>query len=163
MQFDPVSRDLQVFGRDSLSGVDPGPVTATSVVPGQGQDQIRTYRITDHAGNTLDLVLEVTPTGDHLQATVTGLSYSGGAPVQPVDNGIQFEWSGTVGAAPDKLNQRFDVGQGTDHVQVTANWDSRSGLTVIKQTTNGTTVTGLVLLRMATSSGRVSIEVTSPL
>jgi len=163
IQFDPVSLDLQVFGRDSLSGVEPGPVTATSAVPGQGQDQIRSYRITDHAGNTLDLVLDVIPTGDHLQATVTSLSYDGGAPVKPVDNTFQFEWSGTAGAAPDKLNQRFDVGQGTDHVQVTANWGSTSGQTVIKQTTSSTTVTGLVLLRMATSSGQVSIEVPGPL
>lgn len=159
IQYDPVSHDLQVFGRDAGSGVPAGPVTATSVVPGQGNVEIRTYRITDLAGNTLDIQFAEVATGNHIKTTVTSLSYNGATAVQPVDNTVQLEGIENT----DKLNQRFEVGQGGGHIQVTADWDASSNQTVIKQASRTTSVPGLVLMRMATNNGQLAVEVPTPL
>ena len=56
IQFDPVTKNVLVFGRDPLSG---RPARGDSAALGdsmQGGREQRTYRVTDLAGNTLTLV-----------------------------------------------------------------------------------------------------------
>jgi len=158
LQFDPAAHDLVLFGRDALSGIGTGAIAPQSVVPGKGQEETRTYLLTDAAGNTLVVVVDVIRTGNQLNATFVSLSYNGAPAVQPVDNTLKFEWSGPKDAPLDKLNQRMDTGQGAARQQVTADWDASSGQTVIHAPAGDTTRPGLVLLRLATSAGQLVIE-----
>ena len=56
-------KDILVFGRDSLSGISSAPIAPSSVVP-SGAGQIRIYNVTDRAGNVLQLVFDVSKTGN---------------------------------------------------------------------------------------------------
>jgi len=150
-----------LFGRDVLSGVVTGAIAPQPIVPGSGQEETRTYHVADLAGNTLDVTLDVVPTGNQLKATIVSLSYNGATAVAPADNTIKFEWSGPKDAPVDKLNQRVETGQGTDHLQFTADWDAKSAETIIHAPTGDVSQPGLVLLRLATNRVALVIELAS--
>ena len=65
ISYDPVTDEVVVTGRDALSGVDPGPVSPSSVTPvdwtdfGSDVAELRVYRIRDHADNETILRLKL--------------------------------------------------------------------------------------------------------
>jgi hypothetical protein len=87
-QFDPINQDLAVFARDSLSGVPPGALIPISVVPAKREDdeddakgtsdgdndseraELRTYKVSDLAGNSFLLVEGVKKEGHEIKARV---------------------------------------------------------------------------------------------
>src|ERR1019366_8087382 len=109
VQFDPASKTVQLFSKDS-SGVVTGPLTPTTVTPvvkvyGKGNDtgsdkgkgpktELRVYNL-GVTGNSLQLTLQVTTDANarHIQATITSLVYVGviNATTKPV-NSMDFTY-----------------------------------------------------------------------
>ncbi len=161
-QFDPVSGDLFLFGRDDSSGVPPGPVPPLAVVPGRGGRETRTYRVTDLAGNTLQVVEEVKREGHEIKGSIVSLQYNGGPVITPPQNEKKFEWAIDRDGSLRELKQKLEVGHGRDKQKVEARFDARRNETTIKVEGTGPerriSRTGLVLLRLATVNGRLVIE-----
>jgi len=182
LQFDPVSHDVVLFGRDSLSGVAPGPVTPISVQPvdkdkdkddgegednrhGEGEDaraEIRTYNVLDLAGNSLLLVEKVRKHEHEISARILSLQYNGGAIVKLPRNEEAFEWELSKDGTLRELHQEFRAGRGEEDPRVEAQFRSRRNQTVVVQQEpepkTRVTKPGLDLLRMATSGGKLTIE-----
>ena len=96
LQFDPVKRDIAVFGRDGLSGTPAGPrrrpafsETERRQEPACGDPHVD---LADAAGNTLQLVHSVGLTKNDAVAGIQTLQYNGGAVVRPVYNVMFFDW-----------------------------------------------------------------------
>jgi hypothetical protein len=111
IQFDATAQDLLVFGKDAGSGVPTGPLAASSVMasswsPGDaggdakpdGNDhgvQLRTYTLTDLAGNMTTLVIKVQvpgPHGDQLRARLLSIQYGSAPAVTFSSNSEEFHW-----------------------------------------------------------------------
>ena len=191
-QFDPASKDVLVFGRDSGSGVPSGPIAPQSVVPikwGDGENdkdkdnkddkdktdrdrddekekdekaELRTYRITDAAGNTLVLVEKVKKAGHEIKIKVMSLQYNNGPVIIPPKNRKSFEWSTEKDGTLKELEQEMEVGKGKDRQEVEAKYDARKNQTIIKvdepKTEKKIVKSGLALLRLATDKGKLVIE-----
>ena len=167
LQFDPVTKDVLVYGRDTLSGVASGPVAPTGVSGrGRGHDedglQTRTYTVSDIAGNTLTLVVQVRRAGHELQASVVSLSYDGGDATRPGPDTLDAEWGATRDGTLETLHQTVTVGRERDRATLTARYDARRGETTLTpgrhRDRDRDTVQGLVLLRLATDAGSLRIE-----
>jgi hypothetical protein len=197
-QFDPQTRNVLVFGRDGLSGVPSGPIAPVSVAParwsmgrGAGTDddgdsdddrdsdgdsdrpnaELRTYVITDAAGNTLTIVELVQKSGNQSKVRVVSHQYNDG-PVVPFGRNLKhFEWSvARRTGALTSLEQELSVGRGRDRQRAHAVWDPRKNRTTITVHSGaedhdggggGTTKVvkpGLVFLRMVIVDGQLVIE-----
>lgn len=185
IRFDPPTRDLAVIGRDSLSG--PAEVALLSTVGNSRDDgdrpaaEVRTYRVTDLAGNTLVLTERVEKQGKELQGMLLSLTYNGAAvPIQA--NQSNHHWS--LGSEEDDdrsesnrsnpggstlpagtltwLKQELQVGEDDAQQSVEANYSARRGTTVIRieQLERGHRIVrqGLALLGLATDRGKLLIE-----
>jgi len=161
-QFDPVSGDLFLFGRDDSSGVPPGPVPPLAVVPGRGGRETRTYRVTDLAGNTLQVVEEVKREGHEIKGSIVSLQYNGGPVITAPQNEKKFEWAIDRDGTLRELKQKLEVDHGRDKQEVEARFDAKKNETTIKLAGPGPerriSRSGLVLLRLATINGRLVIE-----
>ena len=163
LQFDPVKRDIAVFGRDGLSGTPAGPLTPSRVqrVPTGDRNhrvEIRTYDLADAAGNTLQLVHSTGLMKNDAVAGIQTLQYNGGAVMRPVYNVMFFDWKLKKDAL-DEFHQEFLVISPLQ--RATADWRAEDNRTLVWSLAGGqTTVPGLFLLRLATSSGALSIETT---
>lgn len=176
-QFDPATRDLAVFGRDSLSGVPPGPLTPISLVPANpGEDcehsgadhddgehaEIRTYRILDAAGNALLLVQRVKKEGHEIKASLASLQYADGPVLAAPPNEEAFEWALAKDGNLSELEQRIEVQGGKDRRVWKAKYDARKNQTTIEQEDSQPETKivepGLVLLRLATAKGALAVE-----
>jgi hypothetical protein len=94
--------------------------------------ELRTYVITDAAGNTLTIVELVQKSGNQIKVRVVSHQYNDG-PVVPFGRNLKhFEWSVVrrTGALSN-LEQELSIGQGRDHQRVHAVWDSRKNSTTI--------------------------------
>ncbi len=121
--FGTSTRDLAVFGLDSLSGVairlvgpgsvEPAPwgdpradgdeeaeeAAVDPLHPGEGGQkpehlaERRSYEIRDRAGNTLQLVEVVKARGNELQVRIESVRYGSSPVVQLPDNRMKFEWA----------------------------------------------------------------------
>ena len=165
LQFDPVTKDVLVYGRDTLSGVDSGPIAPVDVSGrGRGDDedglQTRTYAVSDLAGNTLTLVVQVRRAGHELQASVVSLSYDGGDATRPGPDTLAVEWGAGRDGILKTLRQTVTVGRERDRATLTARYDARRGETTLTpgRHRDRDTVQGLVLLRLATDGGSLQIE-----
>jgi pectin methylesterase-like acyl-CoA thioesterase len=160
VQFDPATKDLQVFGRDSLSGVLPGAVSPASVTSQGGNSQLRTYAVNDLAGNTLTLVLQIQAAGHQLQAKIVSLQYNSGAILSVPDNSLRYEWQQDQNGAIRQLNQDFKIDSGNPDQEVQADFSANQNQTVIttKHPKETSVRTGLVLLRFASVQGQLMIE-----
>ena len=159
VQFDPVTKDLQVLGRDSLSGVLPGPVSPVSVIAQDGNIQQRTYTINDLAGNTLTFVLQVQAAGRQLQAEIVSLQYNSGPILSAPANSLRYDWQTDPNGAIKKLDQDLRI-DGSPDQEVDAEFRADQNQTVIttKRPKQTTVQTGLVLLRFACVQGQLVIE-----
>jgi hypothetical protein len=158
VQFDPVTNDLQVFGRDALSGVLSGPVSPGSVIPQIGSIQ-RTYTINDLAGNTLTLVLQIQTAGRQIQAEIISLQYNSGAILSAPGNSLRYDWQTDANGVIRKLDQDLRI-DGSPDQEVDAEFRADQNQTVIttKRPKETTVQTGLMLLRLASAQGQLVIE-----
>ncbi len=143
-QLDPATMTMKVYGRDGLSGVAAGPIAPVSVQADHG-DELRTYRVSDRAGNTLEVVDRVKASGKQISVEVVG------AP----ENSTKIEWSLEKDGTVKELQQKLTAGA----TKVSAHYDSKKNVTEIDGEGAGKIVRpGLVLLRLAVDSGRLVIE-----
>jgi hypothetical protein len=162
IRFDPAKKDTVVFGRDNLSGVPSGPLTATSIQKLLTGDrglraEIRTFDLADAAGNTLRLVYSTALESDDAVVGITSLQYNGGAATRPSYNILFFEWKLKKNAF-DELRQ---VGAVITPLQTaTATWKAKDNVTKITTLAGKSTVPGMFLVRLATNAGGISLETT---
>ena len=177
LQFDPVTHDVVLFGRDSLSGVGRTPMAPQSIVSADqdrdddedndGRDdddrvaQLRTYRVLDLAGNTLTLVAKVRMNRHQLGVQVVSLQYGAGPLITLFRNSESFEWD-VDGGRLSELEQTFKAGAGEEAPRVEADFNARRNETTVDQQEpeprRRLVRTGLALLRLATSAGKLAIE-----
>lgn len=168
LEFDPTTKDLAVYGTDALSGVAPGPVAPTSVVPApvdggeQGIAHLRTYQIFDLAGNSLLLTVKVWELADLVGWRISSLQYQSNAALAPSANQTLLGYLYTRAGVLKSLSQEMSVGSGKATVLVLAQYDSEKNETVIIVTGNGAqkpvTKSGLDLLRLSTEAGKLVIQ-----
>jgi hypothetical protein len=187
IQFDPVSRDVVLFGRDSLSGVAPGPVTPISVqlvVDRVADDQdrgrehdsgdrqrrddndhrieLRTYKVVDLAGNSLVLVERVRKQEHQVTATLVSLQYNYGTLVTLPRNEETVEWDLARDGSVRELRQTLTEFHGKDSQRWDAEYEARRNTTTIElespKPEQEVVVPGLDLLRLATNKGQLAIE-----
>lgn len=141
--FDPESEDLAVRGVDNL---DPSVDVSVEEEPVKNRN-IRTYTLTDHAGNTLKLQLEIKRTKHELKAEIIGLEYND-TPVAVPKNSIKVEYILEQGKVKI-LNQFFIIGD----IKVHLIYDRTKDQT--KTIINGSTEyqEGLMLVVISTSKG----------
>jgi hypothetical protein len=175
---------LLVFGKDADSGVQTGPITPTapsSVVPttwtsddddadarSDGDDhsaELRTYTITDLAGNATTLIVKVKPPklhGDHLKARLISIQYGMAAAVSFGRNFEEFDWDLMKDGTVASLDQKLRIGVGQARQVVDAHFDTRQGHTniQIKNPRPQPVIQkpGLDLLEMVTQKGQLSIS-----
>jgi hypothetical protein len=163
LSFDPLTRDLAVSGRDTLSAVR-APISATvSATPRREElnAELRSYRVEDLAGNSLEIAVSIKREGHELKASIRSLRYNGGAPITPPENKLAFEWSFTSTGGLKELEQHVEVG-GRDEQEAEAKFRARRDATTIKLANRGgeraIVRPGLVLLRLVTDGGKLVIE-----
>jgi hypothetical protein len=158
-QFDPVTKTVQILGRDALSGAPPGPVGGSCVrVTWVGDDEdndhdggrdsgdhhdepanarLCTYTITDLAGNTLVLTEKVTQAtrddddGHELKVHAISTQYNNGPLVAAPYNQMRFHWSARENGNLKKFDQTMVVGRGKDRHEVDARFDPDENVTII--------------------------------
>jgi hypothetical protein len=183
-QFDPTTHDLLVFGKDAGSGVSPGPTPPASVVAaawtrdddseGARDDgdkhtaELRTYNVTDIAGNTTVLVIKIqapSHDGDHLKARLISVAYGSAGPVTFRPNFEQFDWDADHDrpdhtTALQQLHQLLRIGTGDTLLAIDADFDAHRNTTEIRvrdpHPHKPITKPGLDLLQLHTLAGRLS-------
>jgi hypothetical protein len=160
VQFGPTKQDVQVFGRDSLSGTSSDPFDPVSVVRVRGRNndgehrgsddeehrgsddeadedegaELRTYLLEDLAGNTLELVERVTREDHHeIKTRVVSTRYGGGPVVAAPRNRASFQWSLGKHGSLRELEQQLEVRSGATRREIEARFDARRNRTIIKQ------------------------------
>jgi hypothetical protein len=185
IRFDPASRDLAVTGRDSGSGIAEAALLSSVRNTRDDEDrpaaEVRSYRVTDLAGNTLVLTELVENQSGELQGTLRSLTYNGAAvPVQ--GNESNYRWSLAPEEDDDRsesnrsnprgstvragtltlLKQDLQLGEDEAQQSVEANYSARRGITVIRieQAEREYRIVrqGLALLGLATDAGRLLID-----
>jgi len=177
-QYDPIRRDIQVFGRDSLSGVTFGPVIpSVAVLPrrifddsdkyssspeDKEETERRTYKVTDLAGNSLILVEEVKRRDHEITSQTTHLQYNDGKIFVVSSNRKHFEWKTDKNEELKELEQGFDLGSGQYRQSLEAKFKREMNLTAIKRDEPRRETTtyklGLVLPRVITDQGKLLFE-----
>lgn len=168
LRFDPGTKDVAVFGTDALSGTSALPVASTSATTArvghesseEGNAELRTYTVTDNAGNTLTLVVRVKRDGHELRSSLVTTAYNGAAATTAAPNEEGFEWSTARDGSIKELEQDLQVGREPASTEVEAKYRADRDVTTIKTERPETAVTktGLVLLRLATDHGNLAIE-----
>jgi len=181
-QFDPAIDDIAVFGRDTLSGPSQSGPLAPVIVMLQGPDEedgdghlghgrgahhgagweLRTYVVTDRAGNALSMTLRVSHEDEDLAVRVMRLEYNGGPAVMPMTNEAQFQADRDRSGALRRVEQEIRLESENGEQAVGAAWDARRNQTriTVERGDRETEVvkSGLVLLRAATSTGTLMVE-----
>jgi len=169
-RFNPATLDVEVVGRDESSGVQ-SVILSTNAVPQDdegddeeedGKAELRSYTVTDMAGNTLVLVEKVKKAGHEIKVEMISLQYNGGAVITLPKNSKKYEWSTAKDGSLKELEQKMDVGTGSGKQSVEAKFKAKTNTTAIKteypKPETRVVVPGLVLLRMATLDGGLTIE-----
>jgi hypothetical protein len=176
-----------LFGRDPLSGVAPGPVSPASIQHlsnrnGEDQDhghdsdendrlrhdgddhrtELRTYQISDLAGNSLVLVMKVRKREHSETVSLVSVQYNGGTGITLSRNEETFEWDIDNDGRVERLHQTFSESDGEQSQKWNANYEPRQNTTVVEgespKPEQRFVVQSLDLLRIATDSGRLMIE-----
>ena len=152
IQFDVASKDVQVLGRDGLSGVAAGPILP---LPGSPPS----YCVTDLAGNTLTIVLKVGRDPHALSVKVISLSYRSGPVSEAAKNHFTFDWKTNGNGSLKTLDQILDINSEPDRQSAAADYNSVSNETTIKvKDTQPIVRPGLVLLKLTTNQGVLGLE-----
>jgi hypothetical protein len=156
--FDPGSRDIVVRGTDrGGSGISNEPVMP-AVVPGRGIAETRTYALRDGAGNTLVLTLQAKPVAGTVQVSVTSTRYNGAPSIAAPFTNLLYSWTVNRDGSLKSLDQVLVVGNGSAGRRVLASYSGQKNTTTIVDGSATTTRPGLVLVRVATSSGALVID-----
>jgi hypothetical protein len=163
IRFDPAKKDTAVFGRDATSGVPAGALAATSIrrllTGDRGlRAEIRTFDLTDAAGNTLRLVYSTALESGDAVVGITSLQYNGGAETRPSYNILFFEWKLKKNAFDEFIQDAAVI---TPLQLVRTTWKAKDNVTRITTLAGKSTVPGMFLVRLATNAGGISLE-TSP-
>lgn len=157
---DPVSGDLQVYGTDGGSGTGGGPLSPVAAVPDKGNAVLRTYLVTDQAGNTLTLVIQVEMKKEGVKAEVVSLQYNGGPVQAAAENKLEYHWS-TDKDGLKHFDQNLEIGKGAGKVHAEGKWDADKNQTRVKidspQGKVDTTLPGMVQLKVTTSQGSLVV------
>jgi hypothetical protein len=182
-QFDPATGDLVFFGRDRLSGVPAGAIPPVSevVVRRGGREDIdhdadhddredrddgvtrlrRTYKAVNLAGNSITIIADVKKHEHELAVSIVSIQYDDRPVVTLGPNSERFEWAIHRDQLAE-LEQQFKLGATEEAPRIEAHFDLRRNQTSIRQTEpeppKRLVKSGLVLLRLATSSGQLVIE-----
>jgi hypothetical protein len=163
-RFDPAAQDLVVLGRDALSGVAPGAIVPVSVMALAESDPeetealdptvltrgvLRTYRVVDAAGNTLQVTISVRTRAHLLRAQIASLQYNAAAALTPPRNSARFQWQLTSAGQLKELQQLLKVEDADAEQAVQAQFDARPN--AIR------TPASLVLLELRTDRGALLI------
>jgi hypothetical protein len=178
-QFDPVTKDVQLFGTDSLSSVAPGPVQPISVTSidwhnddddddmgcpnGDGVTiEIRTYQVFDLAGNLTTVVEKVKRRDQLIRAKLISIQYGQGSLETLPKNRESFDWIVGSGGSLLSLHEELRIAPNRDGSLVVADFDAKTNTTTIvsqlPKPKTKTIVQGLDLLKMVTSVGSLSVE-----
>ena len=162
ISFDPATADLGVSVCDTGSG--PGTIGVTRAALLRSDDGVaerRTYTLTDGAGNATTVVVDVRQHGHELKATVVSVAYGASAPTSAAPNELSEEWSSIAGTLHE-LEQSAEIRQGATTTQIEAHYSARTGITRIErevgETETHATAGGLVLVRLVTDHGGLTIE-----
>ncbi len=165
-QFDPLTKDVVVSGRDGGSGVPGGFLAPISVTPVKDQEgekaERRTYRIVDDAGNNTILVAEVRGEPHEIKARIVSLQYNGGPVLSVARNTEKFEFALDRSGGIKELEQKVEVRASGGRQEVEAKFEAKKNQTAIKveqpKPEQRIVRSGLVLLHVATDKGRLVIE-----
>jgi hypothetical protein len=164
LQFDPSTRDIQLFGRDAGSGVasdEPIAPAAVTAPPGdEGNAQQRTYLVKDKANNTLEVGVIVRKEGQQVMGSLVSLQYNGGPVVAQQRDLFAFEWDAAKDGQLTQLHQQLMVESEHDRKAVEAQYSARQNVTEIKASESQQSVTlpGMVLVRLTTDQAHLGIE-----
>jgi hypothetical protein len=147
--FDPTIKDLVVRGVDNLDSLVDVSVTENVIK----NCTIRTYILTDDAGNTTELQLEVKHHKHEIKAEINGMKYNG-KPVNIPQNSLKIEYIIENGNAK-MLNQFLTIEDTKIHSIYNRNRDQT------KVTVNGTEETweGLLLIVIKTNNGILQYQI----
>jgi hypothetical protein len=179
VQFDPTTDSLLVFGKDSGSGMPAGPIApSSSISTSWSRDgavdngmpdanttaELRTYKLTDLAGNATTLVIKVQVLGQHgdrLKARLVSIQYGSPPPVTFASNTEEFHLVLATDGSLSRLDQQVRVGSGHDQQAVDALFDASQAHTDIRVKSppppSVVQKPGLDLLQVATLKGQLSI------
>lgn len=156
-QFNPITKDVSVFGVDDKDG-NLGSITPTITL--DGNKEVRTYDIHDSAGNKLVLVEKVKKEGNEIKIEVQSLQYNNGPVIKVQDATKKFEWSTNKDGTIKELEQKITVGKGKDKQEVDAKYDSKKNQTTIEydKPKSKEILSGMILLKMQTNNGNLVIS-----
>jgi hypothetical protein len=170
-QFDPVTRNVLVYGTDdtgNLGVIPPTSVTPTKWNAEDDEDksddktnaELRTYVITDDAGNKITLKEIVKIKKNEIKVKVSSIQYDSNPIIIPSKNNKAFEWSLDKNGSIKELTQKMTVGKDKSKQQVEAKYDSKKDTTKIesKNPKSKETISGMVLLKMSTNNGNLVIS-----
>jgi hypothetical protein len=125
--------------------------------------ELRTYLLTDLAGNTTSLVLKVQRPGHdhHLKARLVSIQSGSTPAVTFGSNSEEFQWDLAKDGTLAKLDQQVRIGTGHDQQAVEAHFEARQGQTDIRvknpQPQPVMQKPGLDLLQIVTAKGQLSV------
>ena len=168
-----------MVGKDALSDVagvtvTPGAAVAATWEPDDDDEErdeddrqgrkveLRTYTVTDEAGNTLTLVVKVKRTDRHIRARLVSVQSGGGSPEHLPWNTVRVKWAETWTGELRDLDQRMRAGRGQDRQTVTAGYDPRKNETTMKverpRPERKVTKAGMVVLRLVVDKVKLTTE-----
>jgi len=161
IQFDPATHDLALFGSDDGSGTSAAAIAPT-IAAGPGRER-RIYRVLDHAGKALELVISIERDGNELRATIVTLRYEDGEKQTTLRNDLAFQWALGSDGTLRSLEQRVSTETGSERQEIDARFDARSDMTEIKVKRNAAERQilrpGLALIRLDTHHGSLIAQV----
>jgi type VI secretion system Hcp family effector len=172
-QFDPATKNVLVFGTDDHPGMLATPIPPTSVTQAKwnAEDdddredhrtnaELRTYEITDAAGNKMTLKEIVKIKGKEIKVKVLSIQYGDGTPIKPDKNKKAFEWSLNKDGTIKELEQKMTAKDGKSKQEVKAKYSYKKDQTKIDSEKPKTKLTkqGLALLQMHTANGKLVIK-----
>jgi type VI protein secretion system component Hcp len=172
-QFDPATKNILVFSTDDHPGMPMNPISPTSVTQAKwnAEDdddredhrtnaELRTYEITDAAGNKMTLKEIVKIKGKEIKVKVLSIQYGDGTPIKPDKNKKAFEWSINKDGTIKELEQKMTTKDGKSKQEVKAKYSSKKDQTKIESEKPKVNLTkqGLALLQMHTANGKLVIK-----
>ncbi|MCL4500176.1 MAG: hypothetical protein M1335_08085 [Chloroflexi bacterium] len=175
IHFDPSTKDLGVSALDA-SGAPVAISCAEKAIHGCLLDRImgyrwsallgriigyrwseRVYTLTDRAGNTLELTVEINRGCSEINARLEGLKYNGASMACLVGNKLKFEWCSSRAGDIKNLVQKITVGRDSG---VQAKYSSRGDTSLLWDggaCGRPTRESGLIILKLATGNGHLKI------
>jgi hypothetical protein len=147
IQLNPTTRSIVVSGRGA---------TLVSTTP-LGGGQVK-YVLAGGPGQSVVLVLKSSAQGQTLDGQIVSLQYGGG-PVQTPTATLHYDWSLNKNGTIKQLHQDLKVGDGQTKQHLNAQFDGAKNETALDGGGAGHSAqAGLVILRIATAAGALSIQ-----